>query len=99
MLYCFVLKVTAAVSTPTKTLKKCLRPQHALELGVRKKKNRIIEELSQTFYLSIYVWLLYFIVCLNGYANGNCCFSVIGNSPYFERFVIIFLLGLRSKIQ
>ena len=34
-----------------------------------------------------------FIFSLNGIAIANCCFAVIGNCPYLNDFVIIFLFG------
>ena len=67
-------------------IKTCLLPQHALELGVGKKKTRIIEECLNLFRLSIYVWLLYVTFSLNNISITNFCFAVEGNCLYFERF-------------
>ena len=65
--------------------KTCLLPQHVLELGDGEK-----QELSRSclklFYLSIDVWLLCVVFSLNGIAIANCCFAVIGNCLYSERF-------------
>ena len=74
-------------------IKPCLLSQHALELGVGKKRTRIIKELFQTLYFAIYVWVLYVIFSLNGIATANCCFAVTGNCPYFERLCNNFPFG------
>ena len=66
-------------------IKTCLLPQH-VELGVGKKKQELSRSCLTLFYLSIYVWLLCVIFSLNGIAIANCCFAVIGNCSYSERF-------------
>ena len=66
--------------------------------GGRLKENKKYQEVvSNVFYLSIYGWLLYIIFSLNGITIANCCFTVIGNSPYFERFCNDFPFGSQEE--
>ena len=70
---------------------------HVLELGIGRKKTRIIKRLSKTFLLT---YLCLFVVCylqFEWHAIVNCCFVVIGNCPYSERFCTNFPFGTSEQ--
>ena len=77
-------------------IKTCVKTEYAVELGVAKEITRTIKELFLNFFTHLFLFVIF---SLNGTVIANCCFAVIDDCLYFERFGNNFPLGLQSKVQ